>query len=135
MAVALALGVRVHEGALGWLVVIVAAMLVNAAVRRDLAGDRAADPAGGDDDRRRELHRAAAALPLLDPARGEADAALDAGRDRFNPVNWGVIAARGACCPARTGRRSASHMLYLLALTVVTAAFATWTFRAYQRTL
>jgi len=26
-------------------------------------------------------------------------------------------------------------MLYLAALTVVTTAFATWTFRAYQRTL
>ena len=54
-----------------------------------------------DDDRRRELHQPAAALPLDDVPRAVADAALDAGRgSRFNPVNWGVNAARAVVLPA-----------------------------------
>jgi ABC-2 type transport system permease protein len=54
---------------------------------------------------------------------------------RFNPLNWGVIAARDVVLPGTDWGSIGLHMLYLLALTVVTTAFATWTFRAYQRTL
>ena len=54
---------------------------------------------------------------------------------RFNPLNWGVIAAREAVLPGTDWSSIGLHLLYLAALTVVTTAFATWTFRAYQRTL
>ena len=69
LLVALALGVRVHTRR---------ARLARdhprgdprqQRVRRALAGDRAPDAARGDDDRRRELHRPAAALPLDDADR------------------------------------------------------------------
>ena len=43
-----------------------AAMLVNSAFAGHLAGARAADAQGGDDDRDRQLHRPAALLPLVD---------------------------------------------------------------------
>ena len=54
---------------------------------------------------------------------------------RFNPLNWGVIAARDVVPPGTDWGEIGLHMLYLLALTVVTTAFATCRFRAYQRTL
>jgi len=46
-----------------------------------------------------------------------------------------VIAAREAVLPGTDWGSIGVHLLYLAALTVVTTAFATWTFRAYQRTL
>jgi hypothetical protein len=46
-----------------------------------------------------------------------------------------VIAAREAVLPGTDWASIGEHMLYLVVLTVVMTAFATWTFRAYQRTL
>ena len=54
---------------------------------------------------------------------------------RFNPLNWGVIAAREPVLPGTDWASIGVHLGYLAALTVATTAFATWTFRAYQRTL
>lgn len=54
---------------------------------------------------------------------------------RFNPVDWGVRAARE---PALAGTQWSQVSLYLMLLvgfTVATTAFATWAFRSYQRTL
>jgi ABC-2 type transport system permease protein len=54
---------------------------------------------------------------------------------RFNPVNWGVRAARDAVVYGRNWDGVGLDLLLLVAATAVTAGFATWTFRAYQRTL
>jgi hypothetical protein len=53
----------------------------------------------------------------------------------FNPVNWGVKASRGVVLPGTDWSAVALHVGYLLALCVLTAAWASWTFRAYRRTL
>jgi ABC-2 type transport system permease protein len=53
---------------------------------------------------------------------------------RFNPVNWGVRAARDAVVYGGNWRGVGIDLL-LGAASAVTAAFATWTFRSYQRTL
>ncbi len=53
----------------------------------------------------------------------------------FNPVDWAVRAAREAALPG-TDWASVGMLLALLAgFTALTGAFATWAFRAYQRTL
>jgi ABC-2 type transport system permease protein len=135
LLVALGLGVDVHEGALGWLVVIAVAMLVTmpfAGISQGIALLT-----------RREATMIAVAnfigLPLL-----FLSSTLLAEKQmphwmqvatRFNPVNWGVIAARQAVLPGTDWGSIGLHVLYLAALTVVTTAFATWTFRSYQRTL
>jgi len=54
---------------------------------------------------------------------------------RFNPVNWGVNAAREAVLPGTDWVAIGWRLALLAGLTAVTAAFATWAFRAYQRTL
>ena len=54
---------------------------------------------------------------------------------RFNPVNWGVRAARDAVVYGRHWSSVGIYLLLLVAATAVSSAFATWTFRAYQRTL
>ncbi len=54
---------------------------------------------------------------------------------RFNPVDWGVRAAREVALPGTSWSTVGWHLLFLLALTAVTAAWATRTFRAYQRSL
>jgi ABC-2 type transport system permease protein len=54
---------------------------------------------------------------------------------KFNPVNWGVIAARQVVLPRTDWSSVGLHLGLLFALSVATAAFATWTFRAYQQTI
>jgi hypothetical protein len=54
---------------------------------------------------------------------------------RFNPVNWGVVAAREVVLPGTNWGSVGLHLALLLGLSVATAAFATWTFRIYQRQL
>jgi hypothetical protein len=54
---------------------------------------------------------------------------------RYNPVNWGAVAARNSIVVGGNWGETAAHLGYLLALTAVTAAFATWTLRRYQRTI
>lgn len=135
LLVALALGVRVNEGALGWIVVIAVAMLVTmpfAGISQGIALLT-----------RREATMIALAnfigLPLLFLsstllATSQMPHWMQVAT-RFNPMNWGVIAAREAVLPGTDWSSIGLHMLYLVALTFVTTAFATWTFRAYQRTL
>jgi hypothetical protein len=50
-------------------------------------------------------------------------------------VNWGVRAARDAVVYGRNWDGVGLDLLLLVAATAVTAGFATWTFRSYQRTL
>jgi len=54
---------------------------------------------------------------------------------RFNPVNWGVHAARDAVVTGGQWGQIGVNVLLLLAATAVTSAFATWTFRSYQRSI
>ncbi len=54
---------------------------------------------------------------------------------KFNPVNWGVVMAREVVLPDTDWTVVGTRAAALLALTLVMTAFATRTFRAYQRTL
>lgn len=135
LIVSLALGVHVHTGALGWLVVIVAAMLVNSAfagisqaiallTRREATMIAVANFIG--------LPLLFLSSTLLAPAQMPHWMRVVA---RFNPVNWGVEAARDVVLPGTEWSAVGLHLLYLVALSAITAALATRTFRAYQRSL
>jgi ABC-2 type transport system permease protein len=54
---------------------------------------------------------------------------------RFNPVNWGVQAGRHAVVDGGQWGTVGVFLLLLCAAVAVTSSFATWTFRAYQRSL
>jgi ABC-2 type transport system permease protein len=54
---------------------------------------------------------------------------------RFNPVNWGVHAARNSVVTGGQWGASGLYLLFLLAAAAVTSLFATWCFRAYQRSI
>jgi ABC-2 type transport system permease protein len=128
LAVSLALGVRVHYAVIGWVVVLVAA----AGILQGLALLT-----------RKEATMIAIAnfigLPLFFlsstlislkqmPHWMQTTA-------RFNPVNWGGVSAREITLPGTNWGSVGLHLALLAALTVVTAGFATWTFRVYQRQL
>lgn len=57
------------------------------------------------------------------------------GVSRFNPVSWAVTAARDSSAVSPAWGSIAGHDALLLALALVLLAFATWTFRAYQRSM
>ena len=131
----LALGVHIHTGVLGWLVIIVAAILVNSA----FAGISQAIALLT----RREATMIAVAnfigLPLLFLsttmiARAQMPGWMQT-TAKFNPVDWGVRAAREVVLPGTDWSSVAGHLGLLLALSAVTAAWATSTFRSYQRSL
>ena len=135
LVVSLALGVRVHTGVLGWLVIIVAGMLVNSA----FAGISQAIALLT----RREATMIAVAnfigLPLLFLsttmiARAQMPHWMQVVA-KFNPVDWGVRAAREVVLPGTSWSVVGWHLLFLLALTAATTAWATSTFRQYQRSL
>ena len=135
IAVSYVLGVRSSQGLLGVLVVILAGVLVNSAfagmsqgiallTRKDATMIAVANFIG---------------LPLL-----FLSSTLLAAKQmpewmqtvaKFNPVNWGVVMAREAILPGTDWTVVVTRGLALAALTLVMAAFATWTFRAYRRTL
>jgi ABC-2 type transport system permease protein len=54
---------------------------------------------------------------------------------RFNPVNWGVRAARNAVLTGGHWGATGGYLLALLAAVAVTSLFATWCFRSYQRSI
>ncbi len=54
---------------------------------------------------------------------------------RFNPVNWGVHAARNAVVVGGEWGPTGGYLLLLVAATAATSLFATWCFRAYQRSI
>ena len=100
-----------------------------------LARHRAARPPRGDDDRGLELRRAPAHVPLVDPDHAARDAALDAGARALQPGELGRAGGARAAVYDRNWDGVGIDILLLVAATAVTAGFATWTFRAYQRTL
>jgi ABC-2 type transport system permease protein len=135
MLVALVLGVHASQGAAGWLLVVLVAWLLGMVfagvshglallVRKEESMIGIANFIG---------------LPLL--VLSTALIARDsmpgwmAHVARFNPVNWGVEAAREPILAGTDWAALAVYMVALAALAVVTAAFATWCFRAYQRSL
>jgi ABC-2 type transport system permease protein len=135
LVVSLALGVRVHYAVVGWIVVLVAAALMNSAFAGISQGLALLT--------RKEATMIAIAnfigLPLF-----FLSSTLISLRQmpnwmqttaRFNPVNWGVVSAREITLPGTDWGSVGLHLALLAALTVVTAGFATWTFRVYQRQL
>jgi ABC-2 type transport system permease protein len=135
LLVALALGVRIHSGAAGWVIVLVTAALVNSA----FAGFSQAIALLT----RKEATMIAVAnfigLPLLFLSSTlisiKQIPSWMSTAARYNPVNWGVDAARQVVLPGTDWSSVGVHLGLLAALTVVMAALATWTFRVYQRTL
>lgn len=135
LLVALALGVRADAGALGWLLVILTSFLVGCAFGGVSHGMALIF--------RKEATMIAAAnfvgLPLL-----FVSSTLIARTSmphwmsevaRFNPLEWGVVAARQGVLPGADWGSAATHLGLLAALTVVTVAFATWAFQVYRRSL
>jgi ABC-2 type transport system permease protein len=135
LVLGLALGVRVHGGALGWLVVFAASALLAMAfaglshgiallVRKEASMIAAANFIG---------------LPLmfissiLIPS-SSMPHWIDV-LARFNPVNWGVNAARNAIVAGGDWGPTGVYLLMLLAAAAVTSLFATWCFRSYQRSI
>ena len=135
LVVALALGVRAHAGAPGWLLVLLTSFLVGCAFGGVSHGMALIF--------RKEATMIAAAnfvgLPLLFLsstliARTSMPHWM-AGLARFNPVEWGVVAARQGVLPGADWGSAAIHLGLLAALTVVTVGFATWAFQVYRRSL
>ena len=135
LLVSLALGVRVHTGVVGWLLILLVAALVNSAFAGFSQGIALLA--------RKEATMIALAnfigLPLLFLSstlisKRQMPAWMQHATS-YNPVNWGVVAAREVVLPGTDWGAVWTHVALLAALTVVTAAFATWTFRAYQRTI
>ncbi len=135
LLVGLALGVRVHGGAAGWLVVLAASALlamvfagfsngIALLVRRDASMIATANFVG---------------LPLMFLSSILLGTALMPGWiqaiSRFNPVNWGVEAARNSVVVGGEWWTSGQFLLFLLAAAAATTTFATWTFRSYQRSI
>ena len=135
LVISLALGVRIHAGAAGWLIVLLVAALVASA----FAGLSQAIALLT----RKEATMIAIAnfigLPLLFLsstliATRQIPSWMQTGA-RYNPVNWGVDSARQVVLPGTDWASVGTHLALLFGLTVVMAALATWTFRVYQRTL
>ena len=135
LLVSFALGVSIHTGLIGCVIIIIAGMLVNSA----FAGVSQAIALLT----RREATMIAVAnfigLPLLFlsttmMARSNMPHWMQIA-SRYNPVDWGVRAAREVVLPGTSWSSVGWHLLFLLALTAVTTAWATRTFGAYQRSL
>jgi ABC-2 type transport system permease protein len=135
LLVGLALGVRVHGGVLGWVVVLLASFLLAAVfagfshgiallLRREASMIASANMVG---------------LPLMFLSSILVATALLPGWirviSRFNPVNWGANAARNALVFGSAWGPTGGFLLLLLAATAATSLFATWCFRAYQRSI
>ncbi|MGH3009635.1 MAG: ABC transporter permease [Gaiellaceae bacterium] len=135
LLVGLALGVRVHGGLAGWLVVFAASFLLAAAFAGFSNGLALIF-------RRPESMIATAnmvGLPLMFLSSILLTAALMPGWikgiTRFNPVNWGVQASRNAVVVGGAWGTTGAFLLFLLAAMAATAMFATWCFRSYQRSI
>jgi ABC-2 type transport system permease protein len=135
LLIGLALGVRVHGGAVGWLVVFAASALLAMAfaglshgvallVRKEASMIATANFIG---------------LPLmflsaiLLPSTQMPDWIETV--SSYNPVNWGVHAARNAIVYGGNWAETGGYLLLLAGATAITSLFATWCFRAYQRAI
>ena len=135
LGVGFLMGARIDAGPVGWLVIVASAMLV-AACFSGISNGIALFA------RREETMIAVSnflALPLMFLSSTLIAFALMPEwmqwAARFNPVQWGVDAAREMVRPTQDWSSVGLHALYLTAFVAVTSAFATWSFRAYRRTL
>jgi ABC-2 type transport system permease protein len=135
LSLGLALGVRVHGGMAGWLVVLGAAALLAMAfaglshgiallVRKEASMIAAANFVGLP-----LMFISAILIPATQMPRWIAELS------RFNPVNWGVHAARNAIVLGGSWGASMGYLALLLGATAATSLFATWCFRGYQRSI
>jgi ABC-2 type transport system permease protein len=129
------MGARVHAGVLGWLVVLLAGALVAACFAGISHGLALLT-------RREETMIAVSnflGLPLMFLSSTLIAFALMPGwmqwAARFNPVQWGVVAARQVVGGSTDWAAVGSHLAYLVVVAAATSTFATWAFRAYRRTL
>ena len=135
LLVGLALGVRVHGGVVGWIVVFAASALLATAFAGLSHGIAL-------------LTRKPATMiamanfiglplmflsPILLPSKSMPHWISQL--SRFNPVTWGVQASRDAVLTGGHWGTAGGRLLLLLAATAVTSLFATWCFRAYQRSI
>jgi ABC-2 type transport system permease protein len=135
LLVGLALGVRVHGGVLGWLVVLAASALLAAVFSGFSHGVALL--------MRKQASMIAVSnmigMPLMFLSSILVTVALMPGWIRaiakFNPVNWGTRAARNAVLVGGDWGPTGIYLLLLVALTAATSLFATWCFRAYQRSI
>jgi ABC-2 type transport system permease protein len=135
LLVALALGVHIHGGVLGWLVVFAGAALLCAVFAGFSHGIALL--------MRREASMIAAAnfvgMPLMFLSSILVTVALMPGWiraiARFNPVDWGTRAMRNAVMVGGSWGPTGIYLGLLVAVAAVTALFATWCFRAYQRSI
>jgi ABC-2 type transport system permease protein len=135
LLVALALGVRVHGGLLGWVIVLASSALLAAVFAGFSHGIALL--------MRREASMIAAAnfvgMPLMFLSSILVSVALMPGWiraiARFNPVNWGAGAARNAVVVGGHWGPTGTYLLFLLVAAAATSMFATWCFRAYQRSI
>jgi ABC-2 type transport system permease protein len=135
LLVGLAIGARVHAGVIGWLVILLAAMLV--------AGGFAGISHGIALLTRKEATMIAVAnfigLPLMFVsailiARPLMPGWMQAAANG-NPVDWAARAAREPALPGTDWSETLLYLGLLACFLLATSAFATWAFRAYQRTL
>jgi ABC-2 type transport system permease protein len=135
LLIGLALGVRVHGGVLGWLVVFAASALLAMAfgglshgiallVRKQASMIAAANFVGLP-----LMFLSAILIPQRQMPRWIEELS------RFNPVNWGVHAARNAVVAGGDWGPTGVYLLLLLAATAATSLFATWCFNGYQRSI
>lgn len=135
LVIGYALGARVDSGVAGWIVILLAAMLV--------AGGFAGISHGIALLTRKEATMIAVAnfigLPLMFLSAILIARPLMPGwmqwAARFNPVDWAVRAAREPALPGAEWATVGTYGALLVAFVLSTAGFATWAFRAYQRTL
>jgi ABC-2 type transport system permease protein len=135
LLVALALGVRVHGGFVGWLVVFAGAALLCAVFAGFSHGIALL--------MRRESSMIAAAnfvgMPLMFLSSILVTVTLMPGWirtiARFNPVNWGAGAMRSAVLTGGDWGPTFIYLGLLVAVAAATSLFATWCFRAYQRSI
>ena len=135
LLVGLALGVRVHGGLVGWLVVFAVSFLLAAAFSGFSNGLALIF-------RRPESMIATAnmvGLPLMFLSTILVTFAVIPGWmqavTRVNPVDWGVIAARRAVVSGNDWSSVGRHVGLLFAAAAATSLFATWCFRSYQRSI
>lgn len=133
LGVALLAGVRLSGGVLGVAVLLLAAVLLTLAVAAfsnmvALLGRQQTALIGVSQ---------LISLPLMFVSSAIMDTSLSPGwvRDiaRFNPLEWAVVAGRGAVEPAPDWTAIAAHLGLLAALVVVMTGLATGAFRSYQR--
>ncbi|MES1246381.1 MAG: ABC transporter permease [Actinomycetota bacterium] len=135
LVVALILGVRVHGGILGWLVVFAGAALLCAVFAGFSHGIALLT--------RQEASMIATAnivgMPLMFLSSILVTVALMPGWikaiSRFNPVNWGTRAMRNAVLVGGDWGPTFGYLGLLLVIAAAASLFATWCFRSYQRSI